>query len=143
MMTEVTRTCFVCGEELESTNRVAVTGHIPPSAGNDATIRLHDRCVTHLTAEILRALHASVHTGRPARAGRSLQSRASERFGLTPGERRVLTLLVTGDSNKEIAGSLGVTEKTVKNVVSTVLAKLGVRSRTEAAVLTIRMGLLE
>jgi DNA-binding NarL/FixJ family response regulator len=59
---------------------------------------------------------------------------------LTPREREVLALLADGQSNREIARSLGVTEKTVKTHVSSVLSKLGVADRTQAAVLAVRQG---
>jgi DNA-binding NarL/FixJ family response regulator len=51
---------------------------------------------------------------------------------LTPRETDVLRLLVTGSSNKEIAYALGVGLRTVEGYVSNVIAKCGVRSRTEA-----------
>lgn len=52
---------------------------------------------------------------------------------LTKQERRVLTLVAAGLSNKEIAGVLEISEKTAKNYVHTVLVKLDADSRTEAA----------
>lgn len=55
--------------------------------------------------------------------------------GLSGREREVLTLIAGGLTNREIAGRLSLTEKTVKNYVSNVLAKLGLHSRTQAAVL--------
>jgi DNA-binding NarL/FixJ family response regulator len=57
---------------------------------------------------------------------------------LTRREREVLALLAEGRSNREIARSLGVSEKTIKTHVSSVLAKLGVADRTQAAVLAVR-----
>jgi len=59
---------------------------------------------------------------------------------LTGREREVLALLADGKSNREIAGALRVSEKTVKTHVSSVLAKLGVADRTQAAVLAVRHG---
>ncbi len=57
---------------------------------------------------------------------------------LTGREREVLALLADGRSNREIARTLAVSEKTVKTHVSAVLAKLGVSDRTQAAVLAVR-----
>lgn len=61
---------------------------------------------------------------------------------LTDRERDVLGLLVDGQSNKEIAASLGIGEKTVKTHISNILAKLGVQSRTQAALHAVRAGLV-
>ncbi|NUS41478.1 MAG: response regulator transcription factor [Terrabacter sp.] len=57
---------------------------------------------------------------------------------LTPKEEQVLSLVAEGLTNRQIAERLGVAEKTVKNYVSTLLAKLGVESRTQAAVMAAR-----
>jgi DNA-binding NarL/FixJ family response regulator len=57
---------------------------------------------------------------------------------LTSREREVLALLADGRSNREIARLLRVSEKTVKAHVSSVLAKLGVADRTQAALLAVR-----
>ena len=53
---------------------------------------------------------------------------------LTPQERRVLELIAQGQSNRQIAEQLFLAEATVKNYVSSLLSKLGMRRRTEAAV---------
>jgi len=50
---------------------------------------------------------------------------------LTPMERRVLEKVGEGHSNREIADALGIAEKTVKNHVTAVLAKMGLRRRTQ------------
>lgn len=50
---------------------------------------------------------------------------------LTPMERRVLDLVGQGLSNREIADELGIAEKTVKNHVTSVLAKMGLQRRTQ------------
>lgn len=92
-----------------------------------------------------------VHRGQPvlhpevaARLMRRLSDPASTGGGelLTPREREVLQLVVEGFANKQIARRLGITEKTVKTHVSSVLRKLGVADRTGAAVLAIRRGLV-
>ena len=62
--------------------------------------------------------------------------------GLTSRERDILAAIVQGNSNREIAQQLGLSEKTVKNYVSEILSKLDVRDRTEAAVYALRMGLV-
>ncbi len=61
---------------------------------------------------------------------------------LTGRETDVLRLLAQGKSNKEIARALNITEQTVKTHVSHVLNKLGVPSRTQAALYAIRTGLV-
>jgi two-component system, NarL family, response regulator LiaR len=61
---------------------------------------------------------------------------------LTERETDVLRLLAQGASNKEIARSLQIGEETVKSHVSKVIAKLGVSSRTQAALHAIRIGLV-
>lgn len=61
---------------------------------------------------------------------------------LTPREIEVLRLLAEGLGNKEISSRLGVSEHTAKFHISSILAKLGAASRTEAVTLGIRMGLV-
>ncbi|MCU1492143.1 MAG: DNA-binding response regulator [Acidimicrobiaceae bacterium] len=73
-----------------------------------------------------------------ARLGRDEED---ERLGrLSPQERRILDLIADGKTNREIAGALFLAEKTVKNYVSNLLVKLGMKRRTEAAVFAVRAG---
>ena len=92
-------------------------------------------------------LHAirSVHRG-----GRylspSVGGKLADSFGaptLTERERQVLGFLAQGKANKQIAFDLGVTEGTVKTHVSAIRQKLGVTSRTEAALAAARSGLID
>ncbi len=83
----------------------------------------------------LRGLRSSGPQRRDATGG-GLES-------LTARERDVLTLLVDGHSNRQLARQLYISEKTVSVHVSNILAKLGVRSRTEAAALARRDGRLD
>ena len=57
---------------------------------------------------------------------------------LTPREREILDLVAQGQANKEIAAALGISERTARTHVSHVLRKLGVTSRTQAALLARR-----
>ncbi len=61
---------------------------------------------------------------------------------LTERETEILRLMTGGYSNKEIANSLGVAEGTVKNHVSSILSKLGVRDRTRAVLKAIELGIV-
>jgi len=65
-----------------------------------------------------------------------------ERSELTDREREVVRLMAGGYSNKEIAHALGTAEGTVKNHVSNILSKLGVRDRTRAVLKALESGLL-
>ena len=58
---------------------------------------------------------------------------------LTPQERRIFDLIGEGRSNRQIAQEMYLAEKTVKNYVSNVLAKLGLSRRTEAAAIAARL----
>ena len=65
-----------------------------------------------------------------------------QRAELSDKELEVLTLLVKGLGNKEIASSLFITEDTVKSRLKTLFGKLKVHDRTEAAIAAIRHGIV-
>jgi len=95
------------------------------------------------TEEIIGTIRA-VHQGvadLPAVVAERLHQR-EQRQALTNREREVLVLLVRGRSNKEIAASLGISEETTKSHLKGLFSKLGVRDRTEAAILAIRYGVV-
>ncbi len=77
----------------------------------------------------------------PAAAHPARSAKAEARFDLTDREAEVLTHLVRGDSNRQIARALFISERTVAVHVSRILDKLGVRNRTEAATAGARLGL--
>ncbi len=59
---------------------------------------------------------------------------------LSPREMEVLTRIAHGDSNKEIARTLNISDQTVKNHISSILRKLNVNDRTQAALYALRQG---
>jgi DNA-binding NarL/FixJ family response regulator len=75
-------------------------------------------------------------TDRMPRSAESLVELLSER------EQQILRLLANGQSNKEIAAALALSEGTVKNHISSILNKLGVRDRTQAALRARELGLI-
>lgn len=104
-------------------------------------------------AEAIRAASRGESPLQPSVARKLLDRLRSRRLGpgtgpapashaepLTERELDVLRLLATGSSNREIAAQLSLTEGTVKNYVSTILAKTGSRDRTQAALYALRAG---
>ena len=93
--------------------------------------------------ELVEALMA-VHRGLrylPPMARDRLAERTSL-VELTPREHEVLTYITRGQSNRDIANQLRIAEKTVRIHVSSVLDKMGVRDRTQAAICAIQRGLV-
>jgi two-component system NarL family response regulator len=93
--------------------------------------------------ELLQAIR-TVHAGlRCIPSG--VANRLAERMGepeLTQRETEVLTLIVRGHSNKDIAIALSITEGTVKGHVNSILSKLGVSDRTQAATTALQRGIV-
>ena len=70
---------------------------------------------------------------------RNPQALAPELAALTPQEQRLLAHIAEGLTNRQIADRMFLAEKTVKNYVSSILAKLGVERRTQAALIASRL----
>ena len=102
---------------------------------------------THLSPRIATTVVAQLGGGRGG-AGETRDGRASRTTQagggppLTPREREVLRLVADGRSNKEIARALGITERTAKFHVTSLLNKLGAENRARAAALGVQRGLL-
>jgi two-component system, NarL family, response regulator DevR len=102
-------------------------------------------------AELMRAIR-TVAQGEPwlhAEAQRSLLAQlrkppeADPLADLTDRERSVLKLIAQGRSNKQIGNTLHLTEGTIKGYVSSILSKLSLEDRTQAALFAVRHGLVE
>lgn len=111
---------------------------------------LKDVTLERLT-ESIRAVAAGGSDLQPVvteRVRRALASSASSfpasdvPEGITDRERDVLRLIASGFSNREIGEAFGISEGTVKNHTSSILAKLGVRDRTRAVLRAIDLGIL-
>lgn len=105
---------------------------------------LKDTEANELIRSIKAAAGGQVQLSPQAAARLMREVRAPESpEALTERETEVLRLLAQGQSNKEIARELTIGEKTVKTHVSSILSKLNVSSRTQAALYAVRIGLVE
>jgi DNA-binding NarL/FixJ family response regulator len=97
-----------------------------------------------MTSEDLVTTIRAVHAGK-SHIPPAIAERLAERMGtedLTPREFDVLQEIVRGKSNKEIAAALSVSEATVKTHINSLLGKLGVTDRTQAATAAIQRGIV-
>jgi two-component system NarL family response regulator len=95
-------------------------------------------------AELVEAIR-TVHAGGrriPGEIAERALSRALEP-ALTARETEILALMARGQSNTEIAGALGISERTVKNHVASIFGKLGVSDRTRAVLVALQRGLVK
>lgn len=132
----VALTSFVDESLVQGALRAGATGYLLKDASADAlTAAIHDaaRGRVHLDAAAARQLATSLQDRAPTPA-----------FGaqaLTRREREVLGLVAEGCSNHDIAARLVLSERTVRSHVSNILGKLGVSSRTQAAVWALQEGI--
>lgn len=113
--------------------------------GAGARAVLRRDCDSRRLCAALVAVHAGlvvVDAALARDAVPDLIAEADEPEELSSRERQVLTLIASGLSNRRIAERLEISEHTVKFHASSILAKLGVSTRTEAVVVAARRGLL-
>lgn len=97
-------------------------------------------------ADAIRTVHrgeAVLHPAVAARVMREVATSSSQPSPLTDRELDVLRAIARGRANKEIARELGVKEKTVKTHVSSILSKLHLADRTQAAIYAVRSGIAD
>jgi DNA-binding NarL/FixJ family response regulator len=94
--------------------------------------------------ELVETIRA-VHAGRKALSPEASYELAehSTDDALTPAEINVLRLIAAGNTNKQIADQLSITEETVKSRVKSILSKLGANDRTHAATIGVKRGIIE
>ncbi len=113
--------------------RAGVRGYISKSAGIDDL------------RDAVRAAAQGLALLGPREAAQLMDEfarQSCEETGLTPRQREILSGLVRGKTDREIAADLALTEKTVKNYMHKLFCALGVRNRTDAAVRGLQMNLL-
>ena len=128
----VALTSFVAQDKVHAALAAGASGYVLKDAEADEV------------ASAIRAAHrGQVHLS-PAAASeltKALRLPDPEAEPLTDRERQVLILVAEGASNKEIGQALFISERTARTHVSNILMKIGVRSRTQAALWAIREGL--
>ncbi len=132
-------TAFADADLLFSAMQAGAVGYLLKDTGVDALVATLRRITAgehvltpDLASRFLREFRARQHPRRPA--GLAL---------LSPREEEVLRLLATGETNRQIARRLFVSEETVKSHVGAIFRKLEVSDRTRAAVLAVKAGLVD
>jgi DNA-binding NarL/FixJ family response regulator len=132
-MDVVAMTSFTQTDLVHGALQAGAAGYLLKDAEADevaAAIRAARRGEVHLDAAIAKQLTRSLVAPKPQTVD-----------SLTDREREVLVLVAQGLSNQQIADSLVISERTARTHVSNILGKLGVASRTQAALLAIREGI--
>lgn len=118
------------------------------SGSEDVYRAIHSGAMAYLTKDVtgVELLNAIEHVHLGLRYfPRFALDRLAERMpatDLTPRESEVLRCITRGRSNREIAGDLGIAEKTVRIHVSSLLEKMGARDRTQATIFALQRGLV-
>jgi DNA-binding NarL/FixJ family response regulator len=131
----VALTSFGDEEYVHAALAAGASGYLLKDADADevaGAIRAAHRGELQLDAAVARRLLRSLPDHRPYVAA-----------ALTAREREILRLVAAGMPNKEIAAELVITERTARTHVSNILRKLGLRSRTQAALWAMREGLAD
>ena len=127
---------------LEAIRRGAA-GYLLKDASTAAVIQtLHNVANGQLAVEPQLLREALASREDPPSAAESARQRA-EQYALTPREHAVLLLVAEGLTNKEIGGRLSITEDTVKKHDQNIIWKLRAADRTQAAIMALKLGLLE
>lgn len=130
----VALTSFGEEERVHAALQAGASGYLLKDADADevaVAVRAAHRGEVQLDPAVARKLTASLRTGRPD----------DGIVDLTPRELEVLRLIGAGEPNKGIAAALGISERTARSHVSNILAKLGLTSRTQAALWAAREGI--
>ena len=128
-------TSFIEEERVVAAIEAGATGFLLKDADADdlaAAIRAAARGEVHLDPAVARIVAGRMRRGGQGRDGSAPGDRLA---ALTHREREVLGGVARGLSNRAIAEELGITERTARTHVSNILAKLGLASRTQAALL--------
>ena len=132
----VVLTSYADDELVRGAVEAGASGYVLKDADTDevaAAVRAADRGELQLDAAVARRLLSSLGAA----------SRGQGKADLTTREVEVVRLVGAGRSNKEIASRLGITERTARTHVSNSLGKLGLASRTQAALWAVREGLVD
>ena len=78
----------------------------------------------------------------PVRQPREVKAASARAHPLTKREAQILSLVAEGNSNKSIGTDLGISERTVKSHLSSIMSKLGALDRTHAVTTAFRFGLI-
>ena len=123
-------TAFDTDERIVAAVRAGAQGYLLKGAPRDDIFRA------------IRVVSAGGSLLQPVVASKLMHHLHTQPDDLTPRELEVLQCLARGDSNKEVAITLSITERTVKFHVSAIIAKLGASNRTEAVTMAAQRGLI-